>query len=251
MEFEKVARILGDESQRSSLKRSSGDARALYDVVHEVAPTDVLELGFAHGESTAYIAAALDELGRGRIVTIDIESARQRRPDIHRTLAAVGLASFVEPVFAATSYTWELMNIIQRQSGAGNCAPCFDFVFLDGAHTWDPDGFAFFLADKLLRPGGWVMFDDLNWTLAASRSTEAAVPEDQMVAPQVQLVFDLLVGQHPGYDHLETRDNFGFAHKRSVDGEEGVASIRGVYDRQTIRDDLMSAARKLRRRLRP
>ena len=44
----------------------------------------------------------------------------------------------------------------------------YDFCFIDGAHTWDTDGFAFCLVDRMLRPGGWIIFDDLNWTHAHS-----------------------------------------------------------------------------------
>ena len=52
--------------------------------------------------------------------------------------------------------------------------PEFDFVFLDAGHTWDVTGFAFFLVDRLLRPGGWLLFDDLNWSVTKSRSVSAA-----------------------------------------------------------------------------
>ena len=29
-------------------------------------------------------------------------------------------------------------------------------------------GFAFFLVDRLLAPGGWMVFDDMDWTFASS-----------------------------------------------------------------------------------
>lgn len=70
----------------------------------------------------------------------------------------------------------------------------FEFVFIDGGHTWDVTGFAFFLADRMLRPGGWILFDDLDWTIRASRSlTDSNVPEEEATTAQVGLVFDLLV----------------------------------------------------------
>ena len=56
--------------------------------------------------------------------------------------------------------------------------PTFDLVYLDGGHTWDATGFAFFLVDKLLRSGGWLIFDDIYWTINRSKrlkDTEFAV----------------------------------------------------------------------------
>ena len=46
----------------------------------------------------------------------------------------------------------------------GNGAPRFDLVYLDGAKNWTIDGLAVVLAERLLRPGGWLLMDDLHWT---------------------------------------------------------------------------------------
>ncbi|MGL5809687.1 MAG: hypothetical protein ACRCYQ_07075, partial [Nocardioides sp.] len=74
----------------------------------------------------------------------------------------------------------------------------FDFAFIDGAHSWFVDGLAFFLVDKLLKPGAWVLFDDLDWTYATSPTlsqTELvrSMPEDERNTPQIGKVFELLV----------------------------------------------------------
>jgi hypothetical protein len=44
---------------------SHGNARILYDIIVKQRMSNVLELGIGHGTATCYIAAALDELGRG------------------------------------------------------------------------------------------------------------------------------------------------------------------------------------------
>src|SRR5438034_2086969 len=79
---------------------SEHGGRILYEFVRQSGVADVLELGFAHGTSSAYIAAALDELGAGRLTTIDRESARARKPNIDELLALTGLRGYVEPIFA-------------------------------------------------------------------------------------------------------------------------------------------------------
>ena len=198
--------------------------RVLYDFVLHSGVQDILELGFAHGTSTCYMAAALHERGSGSIVTMDDQSARSRRPSIFELMERTGLGSFVHPVFADRSYTWELKKLIEAQSGTGPARPMFDFCFIDGAHTWDTDGLSFFLADKLMRPGSWMLFDDLHWTYAASPSLKdkpwvRALPEDERRTPQVMKVFALLVYQHPGYSKHRVESGWGWAYKLAMPGE--------------------------------
>ncbi len=50
--------------------------------IHQHRIRNILELGFNHGVSTCYMAAALDEQGGGSITTIDLESARIKQPNI-------------------------------------------------------------------------------------------------------------------------------------------------------------------------
>jgi predicted O-methyltransferase YrrM len=195
----------------------------LHRFVREGGFEDILELGFAHGTSTCYLASALEERGSGHVTTIDRESARERTPNIEEVLRHAGLAEHVEPIFAATSYNWELMRIIQRQTSGSATQPRFDFCFLDGAHSWETDGLAFFLVDKLLRPGGWILFDDLHWTFASSaalRRTDKvkAMPDDERRTPQIMKVLALLVMQHPAYSTIHIKGNWAWAGKSTEDG---------------------------------
>ena len=50
--------------------------RLIYDFILRTKPVEILELGTGVGTSACYMAAALDELGAGRITTID------RNPDL-------------------------------------------------------------------------------------------------------------------------------------------------------------------------
>lgn len=197
--------------------------RVLYDFVSGSDVEDVLELGFAHGTSTAYMAAALAEKGAGSVTTIDRVSALSREPNIHQVLEHLGLASRVRPLFATSSYNWELMRILERQTTGGVATPCFDFCFIDGAHTWEADGFAFLLVDKLLRHDRWVLFDDLHWSLAKSPSMNIekmqTLSDDELKTPQILQVFDLLVRPHPAYSEFVVTGSYGWAYKQATDGE--------------------------------
>lgn len=177
---------------------------------------DILEIGFFHGKSSAYFAAILEDLGRGHLVTIDRESAKKRQPNIGTVLSTLGLSERVTPIYAERSYTWEMSKMIQAQP-----RPQFDLCYFDGDHMWDGTGFGFLLVDMLLRPGGWVIFDDLKWTVAAAMKNRPKVPrswracsEDEQTASGVKMVFDMLV-PHLGYTDLETAKNgwWGIARK--------------------------------------
>src|SRR4051795_291255 len=140
---------------------SPAQGRIVYDHVRATGARDVLELGTAHGVGAAYLAAA-----GARVTTVDFAGAAYD-PAPEDVLARAGVAGRVTIVREFSSYTWWLKELIQARSDAhGNVEPCFDFVYLDGAKHWTIDGFAVILAEKLLRPGGWLLMDDLGWTPA-------------------------------------------------------------------------------------
>lgn len=159
----------------------------------------------------------MDELGGdAHVLTIDKQAAVDRNPNIEQLLAKTGLAGRVTPVYAETSYTWELLKLLEQEP-----QPRFDFAYLDAGHTWDVTGFGFLLVDRLLAPGGWVLFDDLDWTIAGSTGLQGrpwaeCLPTEQRETPQVRKVFELLVRTHPDYvDCVEQGDwSWGWARKR-------------------------------------
>jgi predicted O-methyltransferase YrrM len=173
----------------------------------------ILELGFCHGVSTCYFAAALDKLGGGHITTIDLESARNESPNIELLLNDLNLKKYVTVFYEPTSYVWRLMIMLEKDP-----LPQFDLCYIDGAHNWFTDGFAFLLVDNLLRPGGWIVFDDLDWTYGTSPSLRNStlvknMPHDEKITAQVRKVYELLVKTHPAYDNFLVKNGRAFAHK--------------------------------------
>lgn len=234
MRFEHVAAQVASVGGRAATTPAAG--RLLYDFVLRAGAQAILELGFAHGNSTCYMAAALDERQSGTIVTIDLASARDRDPNILTLLSRTQLADHVTPVFAHTSYNWELMHFLEQHRRGDPTAPTFDFVFIDGAHTWEVDGLAFLLADRLLRPGGWVLFDDIHWSLGASPTLQnservRALSEEERRTPQILKVFSLLAMQQPGYGNFEVKGNWGWAYKDPGESEPALAAgaVRDLY----------------------
>lgn len=187
-------------------------AEAMTQLIHENAVRDVLELGFCHGVSTCYIAAALEQRGEGHVVAIDRASRILNTPPLEQLLERLSVGHRATIFYEYDSYNWRMQHFIAQQ-----VRPEFDLVYLDGAHTWSVDGFAFLLAEQLLAPGGVIVFDDLHWSLAKSNSTyteTSTVPEDERELEQVRLIFDLLVEPHPNIAEVWEDGNWGYARKR-------------------------------------
>ncbi len=184
---------------------SHEQAEVLREFITERETADVLEIGFFHGKSSAYIAAILEDMGRGHLVTIDRDKALNREPNINEVLTQVGLPHRVTPILAQHSFTWELAKMITADP-----RPQFDLCYFDADHTWEGTGFGFVLVDMLLRPGGWIIFDDLEWTMKDSMAQNDKAPRtwrarsaDEQAAAPVKMVFETLV-PHLGYTDLHT-----------------------------------------------
>lgn len=175
-----------------------------------------IELGFYHGKGSAFIAAMLEERGCGHLVTIDKKGARSLTPDIATVLNTLGLSHRVTWYYEPRSYTWRLMKLLQEAK-----TPRFDFCYIDGGHSWDNSGYAFFLLDRLLEPGGWMVFDDLDWTFSRMLPDKGTTPDwlaetppEEVATAQVRQVWELLVKRHPNYDVFFEEGQWGVTRKK-------------------------------------
>lgn len=205
----------------------------LYRHVLENKPRAILELGHAHGVSTLYMAAALDELGHGVIDTVDLETAQDRAPNLENLLERSGLGPYVRIHREKNSYTWFLKNKIQERTQNGDCAPLYDFCFFDGAKNWTIDGLAFFLADKLLHDDGWVLFDDLTWSYgkvpgraSSDGVTLRSLSDAEIHEPHVEHIYRLLVCQHPDYSNFRVENSWWAWAQKTQGGSREVARIK-------------------------
>lgn len=200
---------------------SEKKAQFLYDLVVRYNCQDCLELGFSHGKSTAVLAQAMEDKGSGHVTTMDLPVVLEYRSGINRVLPALGLSHRVTVRTDPEGFHWSLMELLEAEP-----RPSFDFVFLDGAHTWAGTGFAFLLVEKLLRPGAWVIFDDVFWTIAANEARRQAkgqallpiytdLTERERTTPQIKKVFDLLVTPDRYTDRAIRRDlRIGIARRK-------------------------------------
>ncbi len=210
MDIEETSEMLKD-----IFGMSFGQAKYLERFIRSKKLFNLLELGFAHGVSSCYIATMLKNCGKGHLTTIDLINAHNRKPNIEELLNKLDLEDYVSVYYEYESYNWRLMKFIEEYD-----SPIFDFCYIDGAHDWNVDGFAFLLVDKLLKPGGWIIFDDMDWSFGSSPSMKNIdrvknMPEDVKNTPHVAKVFNLLVKNNPNYCNFEVTDfGWGIAQKK-------------------------------------
>jgi len=218
MRFEEVAaRVAGIPFMEPRL------GRRVYEHLRAAGAREVLELGTAHGVSAAYMAAALEANGGGHLITVDHAGAAFDPPP-EQVLARAGLAHRVTIVREHSSYNWFLKRQVQQASDpAGNVTPRYDFCYLDGAKNLNVDGLAVVLVEKLLRPGGWLLMDDLEWTYednpwilpSGDGRPLGPLSDSERTEPHLRAVFELIVKQHPSFTTLRVEDEwFGWAQKQ-------------------------------------
>jgi predicted O-methyltransferase YrrM len=163
----------------------------------------VAEVGVYQGATSTLLAEAVGT--SGELHLFDFED---RVEEVRCALQAAGHRNVVahpNSRRAMDSYNWSLMKLLRDQP-----EPLFDYVFLDGAHTWPIDALAFCLLDRLLKPGGLIDFDDYDWTLARSPTMRPSVrpvtaelyTDEQMESAHVRLIVDLLVRRDPRYEEV-------------------------------------------------
>lgn len=228
--FETVAKVVDGIPNMS---RDRG--RRVYDHLAATSSCNVLELGTAHGVSASYMAAAVESRG-GRVTTVDhVVATKLRDPQPNDVIERAGLMSCIDRVLIEdSSYTWWLKDqIIANTTAEGMCQPIYDFVYIDGAHNWTIDGFAFYLVERLLRPEGWLLLDDLAWSYLASSSSfgpgqgpdELELSQPERETPHIRLVFELLVRQHPHFSSFRVEDEDWAWAQKVPDGRRSVEYV--------------------------
>lgn len=241
---------------------SAAQGARLYAHVRSERPEHVLELGSAHGVSTTYIAAALEANGSGTITTLDHVRAGWD-PQPGDLLARAGLSARAEILTSDdSSYTSFLRERIEERSDeAGNCEPLYDFCFIDGAHAWTIDGFAVLLTERLLRPGGWLLLDDLDWVFGEPGKPDFPGELEDVLRlphilpwtmsgaerrrPQLRDVFELLIKPHPSFTEMRVEDGtWGWA--RKAPGEPRRLTLESSRPLSAV---LQGRLRRMQRRL--
>jgi glycosyltransferase involved in cell wall biosynthesis len=163
-----------------------------------------------------------------------------------------GIGDTIEFVVEPLGYNWYLADLIAKQTVDDICQPIFDFCLIDGAHEFEPDALAFFLVSKLLKPGGWVVLDDLNFALRSMsfwRETHGHLSDRELDAFQIGMVFDLAVRQHPHFTDFRVSENgrVGWARKKlsAVDQQDNILRSAQINSRKSSLKSMSAATERV------
>ena len=163
----------------------------------------IAEIGIYNGYTSEGFARFLN--GRGELHLFDYEF---KVSAVLRKLNEAGyknVRGFPNSSKTLDSYNWSLMKVLQESRD-----PIYDYVFIDGAHTWNLDALAFLLTDRLLKVGGYIDFDDYSWSLRKSPylnplaypDTASQYTEEQIDTEHVRLILDLLIRRDSRYEEI-------------------------------------------------
>jgi len=196
--------------------------RVLYRHIRKTRPQSLLELGTARGGSAVYITAALEANGSGHLTSVDRRTGWLRDPTAAEVLDKAGLSDWVTLDKRFSTYTWFLKSEVEKRLRSdGSVEPGYDFIFLDGAKNWSTDGIAVVLAERLLRPSGWLLLDDLGWSYGKHSTSSQhygtridALSDEERDQPHLRAIFDLLIRTNPAFDEFLIQDDWwGWARK--------------------------------------
>jgi predicted O-methyltransferase YrrM len=134
----------------SHVGKSTGEL--LQRAVRDVQPTVSLEIGLAYGVSTLFICDAIQQLSTPgvHIVMDPFQSGKWRNIGL-KNVKAAGFDSIVE--FHEERSELLLPRLVEERRR-------IDLAFIDGLHRFDQALVEFYYINRLLRPGGIVLFDD-------------------------------------------------------------------------------------------
>jgi hypothetical protein len=173
-----------DKFVMESASMRPSEYACLRDVLRELKPKRTLEIGMANGTSSLVCCQILKETGGERHTAVD---PFQSKPDgwkgkgIEKVREA-GLGDFLE---VKEDYNYNaLPNLVQEGRR-------YDFVLIDGYHSYDYTFIDMFYADLLLRPGGILACHDTGYPCVyqALRFLEVHKPYER-VGPPIAVMLD-------------------------------------------------------------
>lgn len=149
--------------------RTPKSCRSLYNLVREVKPSTVLEIGTNLGISGAYICAAMD----GHLVTLEgsppkVEIARQTLADYNATVICGDFADTLEPA-------------LQKHGP-------IDLAFIDGFHDGPATIEYYQICKRYSNPGAVLIFDDIDWSGGMRNAWESIRGTDYLEFPNLGIL---------------------------------------------------------------
>ena len=123
-----------------------------------------MEVGIYHGAGTCWIAGAIAHLPGARVWAVDLPVSATVDPHAEQLLARLGLSVGTPASDALVCIRRELAGAAWTISRMLRWRPRLelDFAYIDADHSLESTLLYFYLVGRAIRPGGWVLFDDVG-----------------------------------------------------------------------------------------
>lgn len=115
----------------------------LYELVYEGKMNNVLEIGVRQAQSTRTILSALNELGRGNLVSIDLGDRLDRIPEELRPYWTQIIGN---------SHSQDIHDLVPQKE--------YDLLLIDGDHSYDGVRRDYRTYQHFVKKGGYILFHD-------------------------------------------------------------------------------------------
>jgi FkbM family methyltransferase len=160
----------------------------------------IAEIGVGIGATTLVMAALLDNAGELHLYDFN--------PKVDELLADLTKVGFTNiRGFGNTNRHWDSYNWTLSRMILDGKRDVYDYIYIDGAHTFGVDALAFVLCDRLLKPEGYLEFDDYSWSFSKSHwmqdIRDQFMTDEQACTPQVKMVVDLFLNGNAEYTSVQ------------------------------------------------
>lgn len=191
--------------------------RLLAEILGHTRDPVVYEIGVGVGATTLPVAQALNNNGQ-----LVLFSRMKDVVELSSDLRRLGYTNICDlwgsPNKIYSGYHFEL-----ARGFVDDALPKFDLAYIDGGHVFHLDGPATCILKELCKPGGYMVFDDWNWTLAGSPTmnpekrpaTAAEYDPLQINLSHVQLVCRAFMDRDTRYRHVTSEGNTRIYQRKS------------------------------------
>lgn len=199
---------LSDPRYRTVSQPSSHALDLVRRVLAENSAPLVCEVGVGIGATSIELCRLLSH--RGEIWFLDFAEKLDELAVDLRAGGFTNFRTFGNSRRTFDSYAWTLAMQLRGHRVAGE--PAFlDFAYLDGAHTFFHDAPATLCLKEMLKPGGYLLMDDYDWSIAVSPTMRPSVnpaitrdyTEEQIELSHVEMVCALVLDNDPDFERID------------------------------------------------
>lgn len=164
----------------------------------------IAEIGVGIGATSVKVAEKLSKEDLYYLFSYEDDVTELRNDLVELPKCEASIYAIGNTTKTYDSYAWSLAKIYQELSNK----ELFDLVYLDGAHTFCHDGLTCCILKRMMKMGGMIIFDDIDWCHAKSPTLNPTVntrtsdnfTDEQIETCQVAMVVNIFMEEDKDWE---------------------------------------------------